>query len=74
MKKTSAFALDISDPVKTINPICNINQSILGTDYLWEMIVCAAKFLCLTFVEIGQPDLNNIDYIRPDVFWAAGEL
>jgi signal transduction histidine kinase len=74
MKNPNALALDISDPVKAINHICNIDQSIFGIDYLREMTVRAAEFLGFSFVEIGQPDPNNIDCIRTDVLWARGEL
>jgi signal transduction histidine kinase len=74
MKHPNALALDISDPVKTINHICNIDQSVFGIDYLQEMMARAADLLGFPYALIGRPDPSNIDCMRTEVLWARGEL
>ncbi|MFT6094712.1 MAG: signal transduction histidine kinase [Pseudohongiellaceae bacterium] len=74
MKHMNALALDISDPVKAINHICNIDQSVFGIDYLQEMMARAADLLGFPYALIGRPDPSNIDCIRTEVLWDRGEL
>lgn len=66
--------LDIADPVKAINYICNIDQSVFGIDYLREMIARAAEHLGFGFAEIGRPDPKNNKIMCTEVLWANGEF
>jgi len=70
MEHPNALALDISNPVKAINHICNIDQSVFGIDYLQEVMARAADFLGFPYALIGRPDPSNIACIRTEVPWA----